>query len=384
LTAVSGTIALGSDNALGTAAQLQFSPAAITPAATNLTIMSKDSTPHTITNGISANAFDGPYILGGTGDLTFSGTIATGNGYKRFYVINKTTISGLITDGGAPSGQVAKDGPGTLVLTASNTTTKPFRLDAGTLALGSPAAIGSGAFTINGGGLDSTVVNLVNANNNAQTWAGSFYFAGSQNLNLGTGSVSMNANTTLTVSNNTLTVGGAVSGSGALTKAGSGTLVLNGANTYTNNTTVNGGILELVQAALATNSAVSISNSAALQLDFSVTNRIAALILNGVSQSAGVYKLANAGGLITGTGALQVLQSGPTGPAQLTNSVTGGGSTLSLSWPASQGWRLQSQTNSLTTGLGTIWTYMTDGSISSTNITIDPSKPTVFYRLTYP
>jgi fibronectin-binding autotransporter adhesin len=169
-----------------------------------------------------------------------------------------------------------------------------------------------------------------------------------------------------------------------LTKAGSGTLVLNGANTYTNNTTVNGGILELVQAALATNSAVSISNSAALQLDFSVTNRIAALILNGVSQSAGVYKLANAGGLITGTGALQVLQSGPTGPAQLTNSVTGGGSTLSLSWPASQGWRLQSQTNSLTTGLGTIWTYMTDGSISSTNITIDPSKPTVFYRLTYP
>jgi hypothetical protein len=38
----------------------------------------------------------------------------------------------------------------------------------------------------------------------------------------------------------------------------------------------------------------------------------------------------------------------------------------------------------LTTGLGTNWNYISDGSISSTNITVDPIKPTVFYRLTYP
>jgi hypothetical protein len=81
-------------------------------------------------------------------------------------------------------------------------------------------------------------------------------------------------------------------------------------------------------------------------------------------------------------GVLTVLSVGPSGPAQLTNSVSG--STLSLSWPAGQGWRLQMQTNSLTTGLGTNWVYISDGSISSTNITVDPTKPTVFYRLTYP
>lgn len=77
-----------------------------------------------------------------------------------------------------------------------------------------------------------------------------------------------------------------------------------------------------------------------------------------------------------------VLSVGPSGPAYLTNSVSG--STLSFSWPAGQGWRLQMQTNSLSVGLGTNWVYVTDGSVTSTNITIDPRKPTVFYRLRYP
>jgi hypothetical protein len=42
------------------------------------------------------------------------------------------------------------------------------------------------------------------------------------------------------------------------------------------------------------------------------------------------------------------------------------------------------QTNSLSVVLGTNWVYLTDGSVSSTNITGDPDKPTVFYRLAYP
>ncbi|MEY4386138.1 MAG: hypothetical protein RLY20_1421, partial [Verrucomicrobiota bacterium] len=73
---------------------------------------------------------------------------------------------------------------------------------------------------------------------------------------------------------------------------------------------------------------------------------------------------------------------GPSGPATLTNSYSGGA--LNLSWPAGQGWRLQGQTNSRASGLGTNWAYMTDGSVSSTNITVDSTQPTVFYRLTYP
>jgi hypothetical protein len=73
-----------------------------------------------------------------------------------------------------------------------------------------------------------------------------------------------------------------------------------------------------------------------------------------------------------------------TAPAALVSSVVG--NTLHLSWPADhQGWHLQYQTNSLTSGLGTNWiTVPGSDTITSTNITVDPSKPTVFYRMVYP
>jgi|GEM_PF-2599947 len=82
------------------------------------------------------------------------------------------------------------------------------------------------------------------------------------------------------------------------------------------------------------------------------------------------------------TGTLTVGSFGPSGSAVLTNSVSGG--VLHLSWPPSQGWRLQMQTNSLSVGLRTNWTYITDGTLSSTNIPVDHTKPTVFYRLMWP
>ncbi len=81
-------------------------------------------------------------------------------------------------------------------------------------------------------------------------------------------------------------------------------------------------------------------------------------------------------------GVLSVVTAGPSGPATLTNSVSGG--VLSLSWPAGQGWRLQSQTNALTVGIGTNWVEAANSSVSSTNFTIDATRPTVFYRLVYP
>jgi hypothetical protein len=58
------------------------------------------------------------------------------------------------------------------------------------------------------------------------------------------------------------------------------------------------------------------------------------------------------------------------------------GNVLSLSWPTNAGWTLQAQTNSLSTGLGTNWTdVLGSTSITATNLTMDPTKPTVFYRL---
>jgi hypothetical protein len=84
---------------------------------------------------------------------------------------------------------------------------------------------------------------------------------------------------------------------------------------------------------------------------------------------------------LAANGSVTVVVSVNPNPTNITFSVSG--STLSLSWPADHlGWTLQQQTNSLTTGLGTNWTDVAGStSIISTNITVDPTKPTVFYRL---
>lgn len=380
---IGGTLALGDDSALGTGVLNLGNSSVDSALQTNILIRSVDATPRTFANNLVMNIFS-PITFGGAGDMTFSGTVTCGSFQKIFAISNAvTTFSGTLIGGTSVDNANAKQGPGTLVLSGDNSTfAKRIEVNEGTLALGSATAIGTGALTMFGGGLDSTVADLVNTGNNAQRWNGSFYFAGSQNLNMGTGSVTMNANTTITVSNNTLTADGTVTGSGALTKAGTGKLVLS-ANSYTNNTTVSAGTLELGLANLATNSTVSVSNGAALQLDFAVTNQVAAFISNGVSQAAGVYKAANTGGLITGSGALLVVPlAPPINPNAPVMQVSVSGSTLSLAWPTNLGWTLQ--TNSVGLAATSQW-FDYPGSAATTNVTIpvNPALPNVFFRMVY-
>jgi hypothetical protein len=73
-----------------------------------------------------------------------------------------------------------------------------------------------------------------------------------------------------------------------------------------------------------------------------------------------------------------------TNPTNITAMVSG--SKLTLSWPADHtGWHLQAQTNSIGKGLGTNWVTIPNSNLSNgyTN-TIDPTQPTVFYRMVYP
>ena len=123
-----------------------------------------------------------------------------------------------------------------------------------------------------------------------------------------------------------------------------------------------------------------------MNLGFITTNQVGALVVGGVSQAAGVYGAGgtNPGGHLQGSGYLLVVPppAGPSGPGYLTNVLSG--TSLNLSWPAGQGWRLQAQTNSLNIGISNNWFYVTDGTVNSYSATVNPTNPTVFYRLTYP
>ncbi|MEI6077890.1 MAG: sialate O-acetylesterase [Verrucomicrobiota bacterium] len=80
----------------------------------------------------------------------------------------------------------------------------------------------------------------------------------------------------------------------------------------------------------------------------------------------------------------QIVQTVSMTPKKLTGNVSG--NALTLSWPTDHlGWKLQVQTNTLNTGLGTNWfTVPGSDSIVSTSITLNHSNASVFYRLTYP
>ena len=76
-----------------------------------------------------------------------------------------------------------------------------------------------------------------------------------------------------------------------------------------------------------------------------------------------------------------------TTPTNIISSVSG--STLTLSWPSGHtGWTLQTQTNLLSVGLtpATNTWFSVAGSAATNTVvmTIDPTQPTVFYRLVYP
>ena len=180
------------------------------------------------------------------GDFTFTGTqnLNMGTGVVAMSANRLiTTNASNLTVGGIISGgfRLTKDGGGTLTLTGANTFSGGTTLNAGTLNINNPNALGTvaGTFIINGGTIDNATGGSITTLNYPQTWAGDFSFTGTQNLNLGTGNVTIGSNRQVTVNANTLTVGGVISAPGVnLTKAGAGTLSF-GSNAVTVNSLAN-------------------------------------------------------------------------------------------------------------------------------------------------
>lgn len=104
-------------------------------------------------------------------------------------------------------------------------------------------------------------------------------------------------------------------------KTGAGTLVLSGANSYTGDTNVREGLVLIAQPYLAPTSDVLIDADAVLQLDFSGTNLIDQLVLDGIYQQPGVYGGEGSGAdkltsRISGSGTLTVSRGPDFSPFQ--------------------------------------------------------------------
>ena len=143
---------------------------------------------------------------------------------------------------------LTKSGGGILTLSGSNSMSG-LTLSGATagsrLNLASTNALGTGTFTVSSGD-NATIDNtsgsaLTLLANNPQVWNNNFTFAGSNDLNMGSGAITLAAARTLTVTSNKLTLGGTISGAFSLAKAGAGTLALTASNGLTGGVAISAG-----------------------------------------------------------------------------------------------------------------------------------------------
>jgi autotransporter-associated beta strand protein len=130
------------------------------------------------------------------------------------------TVAGVISGAGV----LRKTGSGTLTLSGVNTYTGGIQITGGTVNVSADSGLGAAS-------------SLVTLNGGALQWGSSFSLGASRNLSLGA------SGGTLDTNGFNGTVAGVVSGSGSLTKIGSGTLTLSNVNTYTGGNFLNGGVV---------------------------------------------------------------------------------------------------------------------------------------------
>ena len=301
--------------------------------------------------GASANAAANLVFDGGT--LQYTGSSVSSD---RAFSINNTKVgtidvvtSNLTISGSnatTTSGSLTKIGTGTLTLTGSNAYSGATLVSAGVLNIRNATALGTtaggtsvtsgAALQIQGGFTEAEAALTLNGTavtgesntgalrniSDTNVWQGTVTLGSDSRINSDAGSLTFNtAANSITGTNKNLILGGASGGSvggtittgtGSLTKDGAGTWTLSGTNSYTGNTSVNGGTLQLgdgtTTGKLATTSNISIATGA--NLKFNPTS--ATPTVQGTDFNS----------LISGSGA--VIQAGGTVELNGTNTYSGG------------------------------------------------------------
>jgi len=250
------------------------------------------------TSGGSITTSNYPMTINGSFTFTGTNSLNLGTAAKTLGASPTITVSAnTLTIGGAISGSygITKAGSGTLALTGTNTFTGGVTHNAGTLNIGAAAALGTtaGTFTLAASTtIDNTSGGSLTTSNYPMTINGSFTFTGTNDLNLGTGAKALGATPTITVSANTLTLGGVISGAYGITKVGSGTLALSGANTYSGTTTITAGTVQLNAAGVISNSSNVVMNGGTLSTGST----------SGYSETVGTLTLSANSTIALGTG----------------------------------------------------------------------------------
>ncbi len=284
----------------------------------------------TVAGGAVAGTTQGA-ALGTTANLTSAGTdpkgpspatrsfVLAGPGSSMFVLNNNWIINGPISGPGGLmlGGWVRGDTNASiglanaLTLGGTNTYAGPTTINFGTVVASGGSAIPNSSSVVLGsattyGATNFTVAVLrIDASETIGSLAGGAAAIGSANIN-GPG-----VTLTTGADNSSTTLDGAITGTGGLTKIGTGTFAMNGVKTYSGDTKVEGGVLSTNSVSLADAADVYLLTGSTFNLNFAGPDVIDSLFFNGVSQAVGTWGgvgsgAANISALLSGTGLLQV------------------------------------------------------------------------------